>query len=50
MAKKHKKSKHNLNKMKGTKVIMLILAFLFVVPALIGLAAHIIMLINHPFL
>ena len=44
-----KKPQHNLNKMKGTKIILLILALSFVVVPLISLIIGIIDLRNMPF-
>lgn len=42
-----KKAKHNLNKMKGTKVLLLILALSFVVVPLITLVVYMISIMNN---
>ncbi len=44
-----KKAQHNLNKMKGTKILLLILALSFVVVPLISLIVSIINLRDMPF-
>lgn len=42
-----KKAKHNLNKMKGTKILLLILALSFVVAPLISMVAYVIARLNN---
>ena len=44
-----KKAQHNLNKMKGTKLLLLILALSFVLVPLISLIISILNLKNMPF-
>ncbi|WP_235070301.1 hypothetical protein [Turicibacter sp. TJ11] len=44
-----KKAQHNLNKMKGTKILLLILALSFVLVPLISLIISILNLKNMPF-
>ena len=44
-----KKAQHNLNKMKGTKILLLILALSFVVVPLISLIVRIINLLDMPY-
>jgi len=45
-----KKNNYNLNKKKGNKIILLILALSFVVAPVITLIIYLISLMNHPFL
>ena len=42
-----KKAMHNLNRMKGTKILLLILALSFVVVPLITLVVHLINIMNN---
>ena len=42
-----KKAKHNLNKMKGTKILLLILALSFVVAPFISMVAYVIARLNN---
>ena len=44
-----KKAQHNINKMKGTKILLLILALSFVLVPLISLIISILNLKNMPF-